>query len=52
MPGLRAQSKIFYKVCPFCGEKLSAIEYMQRMGMHICRCKNCRKLIDERNVRY
>lgn len=44
------QDSFLWKKCPFCFGELGKVELLRRKLNKICRCKNCGKIIDERNL--
>ena len=48
--GVMRQSAWTKGICPFCYKDLGKIELIKRKTKKKCTCKNCGKLIDERNI--
>jgi transcription initiation factor TFIIIB Brf1 subunit/transcription initiation factor TFIIB len=40
------------RICPFCHNKLGAVEYAKHKTLKICKCKKCGCVIDERIIKY
>lgn len=40
------------KTCPFCFQKLSAVEFLKRKTTKMCTCTHCKKTIDERHAKW
>lgn len=38
------------EMCPYCMKKLNMVETVKRKLVKKCRCLNCNRIIDERNV--
>lgn len=52
MPGFVAPPEWYWKVCPYCKKPLGRIEIMKRKMKKVCTCRNCKKILDERNIHW
>jgi ribosomal protein L37AE/L43A len=46
--GIVRQQERMDCICPFCHNRLSAVEYAKRRALKICKCRKCGLVIDER----
>lgn len=50
LPGVMIQPQWLWEICPYCHKSLGKVATLKRRIRKFCRCRYCKKVVDERFV--